>query len=187
VTRAAVTRRGALAAGGAGALGLLVAGDAARSAGSDGPALAFLLAVQRIEAAFYAAAVEAAALTGELRRFAAAAAVQEREHVALLAGLTGEAAPGELRLRPGAAVRDARRFARTAAALEDIATGALDGQAANLGAAALRDVTRIVSVDARHAAWVRDIAGEPPGGAPLATPLSTDAVRTALRREGLIA
>jgi hypothetical protein len=86
-----------------------------------------------------------------------------------------------------AVVRDPRRFVRTAAALEDAVVAAYNGQAANLTPERLADAATIVSVEARHAAWIRDIGGMPPAARATDAPLSADGVRAALRREGLLA
>jgi Ferritin-like domain len=72
----------------------------------------------------------------------------------------------------------------TARALEDLGVAALDGQAASLTKLSLASVATIVSVEARHAAWIRDLLGELP--APSASnPAQTAAqVRAAIRRTG---
>jgi hypothetical protein len=56
---------------------------------------------------------------------------------------------------------------------------AYNGQAANLTKPALAAAAEIVSVEGRHAAWISDLAGEPP--APRAADVgvsSRDVVRT---------
>ena len=77
-------------------------------------------------------------------------------------------------------------FAATARALEDLGVAALDGQAASLTKLSLASVATIVSVEARHAAWIRDLLGELP--APSASnPAQTAAqVRAAIRRTGFV-
>ena len=61
----------------------------------------------------------------------------------------------------GDATTDPEAFAEAAATLEDVAVGAYNGQAANLTKAGLRAAATVISVDARHAAWVRAIVGPP--------------------------
>ena len=46
--------------------------------------------------------------------------------------------------------------------LEDLAVATYNGQAVNLTPASLKAAARIVSVEARHAAWIRSIVGEVP-------------------------
>ena len=43
-----------------------------------------------------------------------------------------------------------------------------------------------MSVEARHAAWIRDIGGLPPAENTTDEPLTSDGVRAALRRVGLL-
>ena len=70
--------------------------------------------------------------------------------------------------------------------LEDLGVAALDGQAANLTKPSLAAVATIVSVEARHAAWIRDLLGELP--APTAANPAEGAARVlaAIRRTGFV-
>jgi hypothetical protein len=193
-----ITRRKILMAGGASAtaaaLGGLVAGgaDLARSAPSarqDARILAFILGVERIESSFYARAAKAGALRGELAEFVDTVSGQERQHVAFLEQALGSGAPAA---RPwtvdvDAIVKDPKRFVLTSAALEDAVVAAYNGQAANLTPDTLAKAATIVSVEARHAAWIRDIGGMPPASGATDAPLTADGVRAALRKEGLLA
>jgi hypothetical protein len=192
VTGPLVTRRGALVGGGASAMGAAAAvlatrADAAPS--DDRAALMFLLATERLQAAFYVRATEAGELKGDLARFAATAAEHEAQHVALLERALGTGEPVAPRLGRGvdAIVRDPRRFAVAAAALEDLAVAAANGQAANLTGDSLARIASIVSVDARHATWIRELGGLAPQSPTIDGPVSADRVLAALRREGLLA
>ena len=51
-------------------------------------------------------------------------------------------------------------FTRATIELEDIAVAGYNGQATNLTQATLAAAATIVSVEARHAAWIRALAGE---------------------------
>ncbi len=192
-----ITRRKILAAGGAGATaaalgGLVAAGsDTARSAPSasqDAEVLAFILGVERIEAGFYAAVARTGALTGELAEFVTIVGGHEREHVTFLEQALGSAAPKAppFTADVAAVAGDPQRFVRTAAALEDAVVAAYNGQAANLRPETLAKAATIVSVEARHAAWIRDIGGLPPAENTTDEPLTSDGVRSALRRAGLL-
>jgi truncated hemoglobin YjbI len=192
-----ITRRNILVAGGAGATaaalgGLIAAGSqtarSAPSASQDAEVLAFILGVERIESGFYAAVARTGRLSGELAEFVTIVGGHEREHVAFLEQALGSAAP---KAQPftadvGALADDAKRFVRTAAALEDAVVAAYNGQAANLRPETLAKAATIVSVEARHAAWIRDIGGLPPAEATTDEPLTSDGVRDALRRVGLL-
>ena len=192
-----ITRRKVLAAGGAGAaaaaLGGIVAAStetarSAPSASQDAEVLAFLLGVERIESAFYASVARTGALTGELAEYLATVGAHERRHVAFLERALGGATPAAqpFTMDVAAAVTDPQRFVRTAAALEDTVVAAYNGQAANLTPATLAETATIVSVEARHAAWIRDIGGVLPAQSTTDVPLDTDGVRAALRRAGLL-
>jgi truncated hemoglobin YjbI len=192
-----ITRRNILVAGGAGATaaalgGLIAAGSetarSAPSASQDADVLAFILGVERIESGFYAAVARTGRLSGELAEFVAIVGGHEREHVAFLEQALGSAAP---KAQPftadvGALADDPKRFVRTAAALEDAVVAAYNGQAANLRPETLAKAATIVSVEARHAAWIRDIGGLPPAEDTTDEPLTSDGVRDALRRVGLL-
>jgi len=191
----ALTRRetlgAALAAGGAVAGGALLGGPdpaaSRRAASGATAALNEVLRVERVQAALYAQASAGRALTGELRTFAQTLAAQEREHVAVLTGLLGAGADPAPRLRFGRATSDADAFSAAARELEDLATRAYNEQALQLGGRALREVLRIVSVEARHAAWIRDIRGETPAPDAVEPADSSETVAAALRRTGFLA
>jgi hypothetical protein len=151
--------------GGAAAVGTVVgwglAGESlsAPSPKQDARILNFALQLEYVQAGFYEAALRSAGLTGELHEFARVAGAHERAHVAFLRRHLGHRADRAPTLRFGDAVRDPRRFAAAAVTLEDLAVGAYNGQGTNLSRPALAAAVEIVSVEARHAAWVRDIVG----------------------------
>ena len=62
----------------------------------------------------------------------------------------------------GNAVTNPKRFSKTALDLEELAVAAYNGQAVNVSKAVLQAAAGIVSVDARHAAWIRAIRGTAP-------------------------
>lgn len=168
----AASRRGFLRAGlaGAGTLSLgavLAAGPPRASAAAPSPkldveVLNYALLLEELQVAFYAAALRRGALRGELREFAEVVVKHEREHVKLLRGALGAKARKVPRFDFGSVVANPRRFAATALQLEDLGVAAYNGQAANLTRDALIAAARIVSVDARHAAWIRAIENRPP-------------------------
>ena len=63
--------------------------------------------------------------------------------------------------------------------------GAYNGQATNVSRATLAAAATVVSVEARHAAWVRSIVGEPPAPDATDKPLSAAQVREGLERIGM--
>ncbi len=138
----------------------LLSGQGA-SALRDAEPLALALALERLQAAFYAEAVAGGALDGEALDFATTAAEQEAEHVALLTPLVPDP-PDEPAYDFGQDTSDPAAFATAAASLEDLAVAAYNGLLPGLSEQGLATAGRIVSVDARHAAWIRAINGDDP-------------------------
>ena len=194
-TSTAVTTRGgalrtvALAAGGAlAAVTALGAADrlaAAPSPEQDVKVLNLLLLVERVEVALYEAALERAGLTGDLDEFARAVVAHEREHLAYLEDALGDKADPEPDYDLADVTRDADAFARAAARLEDIAVGAYNGQATNVTPGAFLAAARIVSVEARHAAWIRSIRNGDPAPDAVDVPYDEAKVRRELLHVGL--
>ena len=69
----------------------------------------------------------------------------------------------------------------TAVKLEEIGLAAYNGQAGNVSKPTLRSLARVMSVEARHVAWIRVLAGEVPAPTPTDTPISAQAATRALR------
>jgi hypothetical protein len=159
-----------LTAAGAGtvALGAVLAAGAPRlglsgtSQARDVEILNYALVLEELTAAFYARAINGGALEGKLAEFADVAAGHEREHVEVIRQALGSQAKPAPRFAFGNAVTSPDRFAKTALALEELAVSAYNGQVANVSKPVLQAAARIVSVDARHAAWIRAIRGRPP-------------------------
>jgi hypothetical protein len=185
-TRRAVLTAASLAAGGilVGGVGVPALGSGSRV--SDAEILNFALQMEELQAALYAQALLRAGLTGELKQYAEIVGAHERAHVAFLRTQLGASAKAAPAFDFGDAVTDSDRFAHTARMLEDLGVAALDGQAGALSKPALAAVATIVSVEARHAAWIRDLLGELP--APIsANPSETAArVTAAIGRTGFV-
>jgi Ferritin-like domain len=185
-TRRAVLTAASLAAGGilAGGVGVPALGSGSRV--TDAQILNFALELEELQAALYAQALRNAGLTGELKQYAEIVGTQERAHAAFLRKTLGSSAKAAPAFDFGDAVTDPDRFARTARLLEDLGVAALDGQAPGLSKPSLAAVATIVSVEARHAAWIRDLTGEMP--APVAAnPAETAAqVTAAIGRTGFV-
>ena len=183
VTRATLLRRGA------GAAGLVVVGVpalvVAQSAGRDVEVLNLLLKVESAEAALDAQAVEGGGLDGELLSFAEQVLDHERQHLDLVKGVLGGAAEDEPTYDFGDATRVSDAFADAAGRLEDLAVAAYNGQAGNVSPEAFAAAARIVSVEARHAAWVRSIAGRDPAPEASDTPMTAAQVRDGLAELGV--
>jgi rubrerythrin len=163
----------------------------ARGASAPSPALdrrilTFLLRLEYLQEAFYAEAAERGRLRGELRQFAEVAGADERAHMALLRRALGRRAPAKPRFEFGRATTDARTFRSKALTLEELVTSAYIGQGANLSTRLVTRAGRIASVEARHAAWLSDIAGKHPAPRAADHGVSERRVRTTLRRLGFV-
>ena len=192
-TRAAFLRAavaGAAAATGAGAWAIHGgAGDslAAPSADTDADILNFFLHLESVQADFYREAVRGGRLDGGLLTFARTVAGEERRHVRFLEHRLGGRARTPKRARFDDALWSPRAFREAAIELEEATVAGYVGQGANLTAAALTAVVTLCSVEARQAAWIRDLAGTSPAPRAADPARSPDAVLARLRRKGLIA
>jgi rubrerythrin len=164
-TRAQMLRR-AIMCGGALAGGAAVWGlpqlTAAASKEQDARVLNLVLAVEYTEAAFYQEALKRGGLEGKLQAFARIVVDHEKAHVAFLKQALGGAADPEPQHDFGDKTKDSEAFAAAAVKLEDLAVATYNAQAVNLTSGSLKAAARIVSVEGRHAAWIRSIVGDVP-------------------------
>ncbi len=166
---------GTLAAGGAAAAGFASAGGASSLTARDREILRLALELEHLQAAFYAAALAGGRLTGETRQFAVVVGGEERAHLAYLQKALGSPAGTASRYRFGDATSSNASFTAAAVKLEDTGLAAYNGQAENLSRPALAFVARVISVEARHAAWVRSLDGQLPAPAAVDTPITAAA------------
>jgi hypothetical protein len=188
--RAAFLHRAILAGGGLAATGLVLGrlsqvATSAPSPAQDVRILNFVLGLEYLESALYADVVARGAIKGEPLEFATVVAGHERAHVDFVRDALGAKAIREPRFALGDATRNERTFVRAAMTLEDTMVAAYNGQATNLTPSALAAAGRIVSVEARHAAWIRDIAGETPAEDATDAPLTPREATRTLARAGL--
>lgn len=182
----ALVAGGTLLAGGALAAGLPRLASSAQSPAQDAEIFELALLLERVQAAFYGEAAERAELDAELLEFAKVVAGHEQEHVAYLEEALGGAAPQEPEFDFGGATTQSEAFADAAVTLEDLAVAAYNGQAANLTKGGLRAAAAVVSVDARHAAWIRAILGQPAASQAVDEPLSKADVLARLDESGFV-
>jgi hypothetical protein len=184
--RGAVVAGGILTAGGVVLGGLPTRASSAPSPAQDVRILNLVLLLEYVEAAFYAEAREKGVLRGELRQFATLVGSHERQHVSFLKKALASRARKEPRLKFGKATTDPEAFVAAAVALEDTSVAAYNGQATNLTDSALAAAARIVSVEARHAAWIRAIAGKVPAADATDAPKTGAQVLAALQKTGFL-
>jgi rubrerythrin len=158
---------------------------AAPSKAQDAKILQLVLQLEYTKVAFYEQALKEASLTGELRTFATTALEHERAHLAAIKNALGAQAGPKPAFDFGEKTRSAGAFTRTAIALEDAAVAGYNGQATNLTKPTLAAAAKIVSVEARHAAWVRAISGVVAAPHPVDKPLTAAQVAQRLHAIGL--
>jgi hypothetical protein len=139
-----------------------------------------------VQEGLYREALRAGQLEGPLLEFVRTVRPQETEHVRFLADRLGSGARPRPQSDFGAAVRTPESLRQAAIDLEELTIAAYIGQGANLTRGAVGDVARIVSVEARQAAWVRDLAGDVPAPRAADPPREPDAVLEALRERGFV-
>jgi rubrerythrin len=147
--------------------------------------LNFALRLEYLQSAFYAEAEAQGALGGELAEFARVVGEQERRHVERLQELLGSAAQPEPELDLEDVTSDEDAFLEAAVVLEDKGVSAYIGQGANLTVDGVAAVAPLVSVEARHAAWILAIAGRDPAPAAADPAASVAGVEAAFERAGL--
>ncbi len=147
--------------------------------------LKLVLQLEYTQVAFYEQALRSGSLKGELRRFAQTALGHERQHLAAIKRALGAKAGPAPSFDFGSAVTDSNEFKQKAIQLEDIAIAGYNGQAANLTSSTLAAAATIVSVEARHASWVRTLAGEVAAPRAVDTPMTAKQVADGLHAIGL--
>jgi rubrerythrin len=165
---------GALAGAAAGVTELAASPDAHGSAATDKEILTFGLLMERLQAAFYADALRTGHLTGETKQFAQVVGGHEQEHVKALESALGSAAGKSPEFKFGDSVTDPAKFLATAISLEETGLGVYNGQAVNLTPTTLAAAARVVSVEARHTAWARALAGKLPAPVAVDAPVSVN-------------
>jgi hypothetical protein len=194
--------RGAWTRGGfvrlAGGAGAALAGGIAIAAGGGDPVsraapseqqdvrlLNFFLLLERLQEGLYTQAVERGAVSGALLRYATAALGQEREHIRILQDRLGGNAEAARDAAFDAALESPDGFKRAAIELEESGLAAYIAYGARLTRPAVAAIVPIISVDARHAAWVRDVAGVGPAPRAADPPRESQAILDDLRKQGL--
>jgi hypothetical protein len=168
-TRGQFLRRGGRVA----AVGILAAGllpeaaqarsskrNQAKAAADDDAILNFALTLEYLQAAFYTEAERVGSLHGALGKQARVVGSHERAHVKAFQKTLGRAAVKSPNFNFRGATDNPTSFRATAVAFEDLAVGAYKEQLPKINSAAyLAAAISIHSVEARHAAWIRYLAG----------------------------
>lgn len=189
MTRQSLIVRGALAAGavyGLSTVGPFVRQAIAQGGGGDVEIVNFALTLEYLEAAFYRQALErVSGLSGDARALAATIRDNENEHVKALQG-TVKQLRGKPVKAPGVDFGDAfnsqESFLMLAQTFEDTGVSAYNGAAPAIKSKdVLGAAGSIVQVEARHAAAIRALRGEPPAEGAFDQALGTQEVLKAVQ------
>lgn len=163
----ALSRRSLLAAAAAGAGALVLGRSEARAASglsaNDVGILNYALVLEYLQASFYTEAERSGALSGKTAQAATVVGATERAHVKAFQKLLGSKAVKRPLFDFQGVTEAQQAFLKTAVAFEDLAVAAYKGQAPKLrSSAVLAAAVGIHSVEARHAAWMRELFGVTP-------------------------
>jgi hypothetical protein len=167
LAEASVSRRRLLGMAGAGVMlmgaGPAQAASASGLSGSDISILNYALVLEYLQASFYTEAERSGALTGRAAEAARVVGATERAHVKAFRQLLKSDAVKRPTFDFQGTTEQQRPFLKTAVALEDLAVAAYKGQAPKLQSnPVLAAAVGIHSVEARHAAWMRQLFGITP-------------------------
>jgi hypothetical protein len=160
---------------------------AAASDDMDAKILNLFLLLEDVQHAFYREAERRGRLDGDLLTFARTVGAEEREHVRFLRRRLGSHARRSPDTDFGDLLADAERFRDGAVELEEATIAAYIGQGANLRRQTLRAVAPLISVEARQAAWIRDLARANPAPRAADPARPPQDVVADLRRRGFLA
>jgi rubrerythrin len=189
-TRADFLRKAAL--GGATMLAALAApASEAKAKVSDVDILNFGLRFERLQATFYTEAERVGTIrrmSAEKQRWARVLGAHERAHVKIIKQVLGDRAGRRPFFDFHGATETDEAFTRTAVAMEDLTVALLAGviptvQDRELTAA----MFGLLTTEARHAAWARNIVGTVPAANALDEPRSLAAVQGVVDRTRFIA
>jgi hypothetical protein len=184
MTRHAFMARSAIAAGtvyGLATVGPFVREAIAQEGGGDVDILSFALTLEYLEAAFYDQALkDVKGLAGDAKEIAATLRDNENEHVDALSATIKQLggmpvkAPG---VDFGNSFADEQSFLTTAQTFEDLGVSAYNGAGPEIESKdVLAAAGSIVQVEARHAAAIRALNGNPPADKAFDEALTKDEV-----------
>jgi hypothetical protein len=188
-TRAAFLRRAAF--GGAAMLGAMAVPSTAVAATSDLEILNFGLRFEYLQATFYTQADQLGTIdrmTPRKQEWAHVLGAHERAHVKIIKSVLGSKAAKKPFFDFHGTTETDEAFTRTAVAMEDLTVALLAGVTPEIRDRGLTAALfGLLTVEARHAAWARNIVGAEPTSAAFDEPRSLDEVRAVVARTGFVA
>ncbi len=191
-TRADLFRKAAIGGGSLLAGSVLLGGlpalaEARPSKKQDVKILNYALTLEYLESEFYKEAVAKGALTGATLQFATTVRDHEVAHVKFLQKVLGKKAVKKPKFEFKDTTSDLAKFQQTAIVLEDTGVSAYEGQAHRIKqTAVLKAAASVLPVEARHAAWIRNIVGQPPAPVAFDKAASMAKVLKAVKGTGFI-
>jgi hypothetical protein len=187
-TRAGFLRTAAL--GSAAMLAALAKPHEAAAALTDTSILQFGLRFERLQATFYTQAAEIGTIRKMSERkqiWAETLGAHERAHVKIIKSVLGPKAEGRPFFDFGKANETGEAFTRTAVAMEDLTVALLTGVTPHVHDRGLTAALfGLLTVEARHAAWARNISGAAPAPTAFDEPRTLRAVRGVVARTRFI-
>jgi len=157
---------------------------------SDVGILNFGLRFERLQATFYTQADEMgtiASMAAAKRDWARTLGAHERAHVKIIKEVLGSKAEGRPSFDFGKANETDAAFTKTAVAMEDLTVALLGGVTPAVHDRGLTAaLLGLLTVEARHAAWARHIAGADPAPRPEDAPMAIAAVQAAVDRTNFV-
>jgi hypothetical protein len=188
-TRAGFLRKAAL--GSAGILAALAAPARAADSVSDVDILNFGLRFERLQATFYTQADELGTIhkmPAAKQRWAEVLGAHERAHVRILKKILGDKAGKRPFFDFHGVTETEDGFTRTAVAMEDLTVALLAGVTPRVHDRSLTAALfGLLTTEARHAAWARNIVGTTPVGRSVDRARTLDSVRGTVSRTRFIA
>jgi hypothetical protein len=183
-TRAEFLRRSAF--GGAAMLGALLAPSPAAAAIGDVGILRFGLRFEYLQSTFYTQAEELGTIqrmSSRKQQWAQVLGAHERAHVKILKHVLGRRAEAKPFFNFHGTTESDGSFTRTAVAMEDLTVALLSGVTPQVQDRALTAALfGLLTTEARHAAWARNIVGATPAAKPFDEPRSLGQVGAAVDR-----
>ena len=134
-----------------------------RHTANDIAILQFDLGLEYLQAAMYSEAERLRELSPRTLEWSRVVGANERGHVKAIRGLLGRDAVKSASFNFRGVTEDDRAFTETAVAFEDLTAALLKTQATQVDSRrVLAALVSLHSVEARHAAWIRHIAGVVP-------------------------
>jgi hypothetical protein len=188
-TRAGFLRKAAL--GSAGLLAALAQPVQAADEVTDVDILNFGLRFERLQATFYTEADEVGTIhkmTARKQRWAEVLGAHERAHVRILKKILGDRAGKRPFFDFHGVTETDERFTRTAVAMEDLTVALLSGVTPRVHDRRLTAALfGLLTTEARHAAWARNIVGTTPAAQSFDHARSLSSVRGTVTRTHFIA